>query len=72
MTALYRIAAGTGGGSKDWVVVKEALAQMGVIRKEARYPAPPYELLPLAAQREVADQLGAIVGTEGLVRRVLN
>lgn len=72
VTALYRIAAGTGGGSKDWVVVKEALAQMGVIRQEARYPAPPYELLPPAAQREVADQLEAIIGTEGLVRRVLN
>lgn len=70
--ALYRVAAGTVGGSKGWVVVKEALAQMGVIREEARYPAPPYELLPPSTQREVAYWLKTIGGTKRFARRVLN
>jgi dihydrodipicolinate synthase/N-acetylneuraminate lyase len=55
--------------SRDWVIVKEALRQMGVIRPQARFPASPYQALPEADQVRVREQVlllfGASVPTQG-------
>ena len=49
--------------SRDWVIVKEALRHMGVIREEARYPALPYELLSQDDQAKVREQILMLVGS---------
>lgn len=56
---LYKLA--PNAASKDWVIVKEALWQMGVIREAAKYPALPYEVLSEADQNKVRELLQALV-----------
>lgn len=46
--------------SKDWVVMKEALAAAGIIAQNARHPAPPYELLSDAERAAVAEAAQAL------------
>jgi len=58
----YQVATAQEGDSKDWVVVKEALAQMGIIREEAKYPSPPYEVLSLEHQKKISHSLSELVG----------
>lgn len=53
--ALYKIANDPGTSSKDWVVVKEALAQLGVISQEGKQPALPYEALGAADCAKVGE-----------------
>lgn len=56
---LYKIA--PDASSKDWVIVKEALRHMGVIREEARYPALPYELLAVSDREKLQVHLAALL-----------
>jgi 4-hydroxy-tetrahydrodipicolinate synthase len=55
MVQLYKLAPDT--ETKDWVIVKEALWQMGVINEAAKYPALPYEVLSGVDQNKVRELL---------------
>lgn len=59
---LYKIA--PDASSKDWVIVKEALWQMGVIGEEARYPALPYEVLAASDREKVRAQLSTLISLD--------
>ncbi len=58
---IYKVGAPS---SKDWVVVKEALAATGVIAEAARHPAPPYELLSDPDRLLAAEQARALSASE--------
>lgn len=69
---LYQIASAPGARSKYWVVVKEALAQMGIIREEAKHRSSLDESLSFEEQRKISQQLLELVGRERVVRGLVS
>lgn len=66
----YQVVRKPENGSREWVVIKEALAQMGIIREEAKFPASPFEPLPFLDRQKITQLLFHLVGRERVVRPV--